>query len=120
MLVDDDGDILSSYGRLLERRLGAKVLRASSGMEALRMLDGQQVDFFLSDYRMPEMDGIQFLAITRATYPLAKRAIFTAFAEPTLVTRAKKEADVDDFFSKDGDPEVIVQRVRKMLGLSAA
>lgn len=116
LLVDDDMEVLNSYGRFLDRRLpNIQILRAESGPRALDVLGRQPVDLVIADFRMPGMDGIEFLIRARGLYPTMKQILFTAFSEPAIHARAKKEANLDEFFSKDADPEVLVGRIVRML-----
>ena len=62
LLVDDEPDILLSIKVLLERSpMGLEVVTASSGAEGLEVLRSREVDLVISDFKMPGMDGIEFL-----------------------------------------------------------
>ena len=74
LLVDDESGVLSALRRLF-RGQGYTVLLASSGAEGLQILAQQPVDLVLSDMRMPEMDGAQFLAEVRQRHPQAVRLL---------------------------------------------
>ena len=59
LLVDDDADTVTALQRLIAEAFGCRVLTASSGNEALRVIDsGLHVDLVLADVVMPEMDGV--------------------------------------------------------------
>ncbi len=60
MIVDDEQDNLDVISRLLEF-LGAKVITAYNGVEALELLETQKPTFILSDFIMPDMDGKKLL-----------------------------------------------------------
>ena len=60
LCVDDEKNILSSLRRLL-RTEGYDIQLANSGAEGLDILSKMPVDLVLSDMRMPEMNGAQFL-----------------------------------------------------------
>ena len=82
LCVDDDADVLRAVARDLRTRYGDdyRVLRAGGGEEALdavRDLDrrGQTVALLLSDQRMPQMDGVRFLAQAAEVFPRAKRVL---------------------------------------------
>src|SRR6186713_864770 len=68
LIVDDDPGTLASLSRAFALE-GYTALTASSGARALERLDEEPVDAILSDFVMPEMDGLQFLAAARARAP---------------------------------------------------
>src|SRR6186997_3369721 len=109
--VDDDPGVSRAVARDLRRRYGEhhRVLRASSGpeaMEALRELKlrGDQVAVLLADYRMPEMSGIEFLEQAMDLFPLARRALLTAYADTDAAIAAINIVDVDHYLLKPWEP----------------
>lgn len=116
LLVDDEADILLSIKLLIQRsRKGVKVLTASSGAEGLKVLAGTHVDLIISDFKMPGMDGIEFLAKSRELRPDLPRVMFTAYADPELARRAFAEAFVTDFLPKTLAPSQLVAKVESLL-----
>ena len=88
LTVDDDPGVSRAVARDLRRRYGQRyrVVRAESGadaLEALRQmkLRGDLVAAILADYRMPEMNGIEFLERAMDIYPGARRVLLTAYAD---------------------------------------
>src|SRR6202012_5405881 len=78
--VDDDPDVSRAVSRDLRRKYGSeyRIVRAESGpsaLEALRELKlrGDQVAVILADYRMPNMNGVEFLEQAMDLYPGARR-----------------------------------------------
>jgi CheY-like chemotaxis protein len=65
LVVDDDPEQLKFLKRIIERA-GFKVLASESASEALDVLSDKQVDIIVSDYKMPEMDGFEFLQALRS------------------------------------------------------
>jgi CheY-like chemotaxis protein len=68
LVVDDDRDLLY----LLSVRLvsaGYMVYGATNGLEALEQMEKHSVDVVLTDYRMPKMDGFEFLSVCRVKWP---------------------------------------------------
>src|SRR5258707_12417501 len=85
LTVDDDPDVSRAVARDLRRRYGARyrIVRAESGdsgLDALRemKLRGEQVAVILADYRMPQMNGIEFLERAMDIYRGAPRGMATA------------------------------------------
>jgi CheY-like chemotaxis protein len=64
LVVDDDPEQLRFLKRIIERA-GFKVVASESATEALDVLSDKQVDIIVSDYKMPEMDGFEFLQALR-------------------------------------------------------
>jgi DNA-binding NtrC family response regulator len=60
LLVDDDKDICTSLTKVFEKS-GYAVFTAHDGREALDFLDKNTVDIIISDLRMPNMDGMEFM-----------------------------------------------------------
>src|SRR5215470_10065177 len=88
LTVDDDPAVSRAVARDVRRQYGDRyrVVRANSGAEALEALReiklrGEQVAVLLADYRMPQMNGIEFLEAAMDIYPLARRALLTAYAD---------------------------------------
>jgi thioredoxin reductase (NADPH) len=109
--VDDDPGVSRAVARDLRRQYGAdfRVLRASSGREALEALRelklrGDTVAAFLADYRMPQMNGIEFLEQAMDLFPRARRALLTAYADTEAAIQAINVVDVDFYLLKPWDP----------------
>jgi thioredoxin reductase (NADPH) len=109
--VDDDPGVSRAVARDLRRHYGEdyRVLRASSaadGLEALRELKlrGDPVAVLLADYRMPEMNGIDFLEMAMDLFPRARRALLTAYADTDAAIQAINVVDVDAYLLKPWDP----------------
>lgn len=116
LLVDDEPDILGAIQLVLERsKKGMKVLTASSGPEALQILGKTRLDLLISDFKMPVMDGIAFLAQARELRPELPRVMFTAYADAELSRRAFAEASVVDFLPKTMAPKELVEKVEALL-----
>ena len=68
LVVDDDSELLYVLSvRLVSA--GYSVYGASNGLEALEQLEKHPIDVVLTDYRMPKMDGLEFLSISRVKWP---------------------------------------------------
>lgn len=122
LLVDDEPDVLNSVKLVLERSpQGIRVVTASSGAEGLEVLRGTPVDLVISDFKMPGMDGIEFLVQVRTLHPDLPRVMFTAYADEELARRAVAEAFVSDFLPKTLASREMVQKIEALLaGTSGA
>ncbi|WP_152049520.1 hybrid sensor histidine kinase/response regulator [Tautonia marina] len=104
LIVDDEPSLLESLSGLLRRRF--RVLTASSGEEALALLDaGETVHIILSDQRMPGMTGDALLARVRRLAPEAIRILFTGYAEISAVINAVNRGEIFRFLLKPWEPE---------------
>jgi thioredoxin reductase (NADPH) len=109
--VDDDPAVLSAIVRDLRRRYAEqyRILRADSGAKALEALAelrqrNETVALFLVDQRMPQMNGVEFLAEAIPFYPEAKRAMLTAYADTDAAIQAINTAAVHYYLLKPWDP----------------
>ena len=111
MTIDDDPQVLRAVERDLRRRYGReyRVLRADSGAMALETLEqvklrGDPVALLLSDHRMPQMDGVEFLDGATGIFPEAKKVLLTAYADTDAAVRAINEVGLDYYLMKPWDP----------------
>jgi thioredoxin reductase (NADPH) len=111
LTVDDDPGVSRAVARDLRRRYGEdyRIVRADSAadaLEALRELKlrGQPVAAMLADYRMPQMNGIEFLEQAMDLFPQARRALLTAYADTDAAIQAINVVDVDHYLLKPWDP----------------
>jgi thioredoxin reductase (NADPH) len=109
--VDDDPAVSRAVARDVRRRYGdrCRVVRAESGegaLEALReiKLRGEQVAVMLADYRMPQMNGIEFLEAAMDLFPSARRVLLTAYADTEAAIDAINLVDVDHYLLKPWNP----------------
>jgi thioredoxin reductase (NADPH) len=109
--VDDDPGVSRAVARDLRRRYGEthRIVRAESGGAALDALSqlklrGDLVAVILADYRMPQMNGIEFLERAMDVYPGARRVLLTAYADTGAAIDAINIVDLDHYLLKPWDP----------------
>ncbi|WP_026629836.1 FAD-dependent oxidoreductase [Dyadobacter alkalitolerans] len=109
--IDDDAQVLRAITRDLKShyRDRYRILSTTIVQEALDSLrelnnKGEAVALFLSDQRMPEMQGVEFLIKAMQYYPEAKRALLTAYSDKDSAIKAINEAKLDYYLVKPWDP----------------
>ncbi len=103
LLVDDEPGLLEIGKLLLERAGPFLVETCGSADAALDLLAREPFDAVVSDYQMPEMDGIGLLALVRKQYGHLPFVLFTGKGREQVVIRAINEG-ADFYVQKGGDP----------------
>ena len=110
-VIDDDVQVLRAITRDLKNkyRQDYRVLSTSSAKEALDSLlelknRGESVAMFISDQRMPEMEGVEFLSQAMQYYDEAKKVLLTAYSDTDAAIRAINNVKLDYYLSKPWDP----------------
>lgn len=114
LCVDDEPNILSALKRLF-RAAGVKVDTAGSGRDGLVALEQQSYDVVISDMRMPEMDGTQFLEQVRQRWPDSVRLLLTGFSEVSSIIGAVNRGEIYRYIAKPWDDNDIVLIVHQAL-----
>ena len=114
LCVDDETSILSSLRRLFRGR-GYEVVTAASGASGLEILRRQQVDLVISDMRMPEMNGAEFLEAVRRDWPQTIRLLLTGYADISSIVDAINRGEIHRYITKPWDDNDILLTVRHAL-----
>jgi len=99
LFVDDESHILDGLRRLLHQE-GYEILTATSGAEALAILEETSVDVVVSDQEMPMMTGVELLSKVKEHYPDIARFIFTGKATLDIAIEAINKGAISHFFTK--------------------
>jgi len=109
--IDDDQHVLRAITRDLRNQYRTKyrILSTSSAKEALdSLLDlknkSETVALIISDQRMPEMEGVDFLKKAMEFYPDAKRILLTAYSDTDAAIKAINDIQLDYYLMKPWDP----------------
>ena len=120
LYVDDEPVMLDTLKLFLERDPELRVMTALSANAALALLQNQSCDAIISDYEMPEIDGIAFLKIIREQYPRLPFIIFTGKGREEIVIESLNNG-ADYYVRKGGDPKAqfaeLVSKVRHAVEL---
>jgi YesN/AraC family two-component response regulator len=123
MIVDDEQGILNALQRLLRvapctygsRTFSLAIDAFNSPLAALDKARQESYDLFISDYRMPEMDGIEFLKATKALQPDAARLILSGYADLNALIRAVNEVGIERFIAKPWNDYELMSAVGQAL-----
>lgn len=112
VIVDDEELVLTSLSSFLSLETEYNVTTFTSAEEALKHLQNSDVDLVMSDFLMPEMDGISFLAEVRKLKPEIPRIILTGYADKENAIKAINEVGLFHYLEKpwDNDNMLIVLR----------
>lgn len=114
LVVDDEPDIRQAVRLVLEGGLRAKVLDAGSGEAGLAILAKHQVDLIVTDFKMPGMNGVEFMLEARRLAPKAPMILITAF-ERELVEALEGSRGAQTILSKPLDPRPLLKTVQRAL-----
>jgi len=123
LIVDDEESILKSLRRLLRvapcafgnKTFQLDIRTFSSPLLALDAARAEEFDLFISDYRMPEMDGIEFLKAAKAIQPDAARLILSGYADLNALLRAVNEVGIERFISKPWNEYELLSAIAQTL-----
>lgn len=114
LCLDDERNILQSLKRLL-RKEGYNMLFASSGEEAFNLLAENDVHLVISDQRMPQMSGTEFLAKVKEKYPDVLRVILTGYTDVDSITESINKGHIYKFFLKPWNDNNLKLEIRQAL-----
>jgi response regulator RpfG family c-di-GMP phosphodiesterase len=98
LYVDDEENNLFSFKATF--RIKYQVLTAISGDEALKILAANQVHIIITDQRMPEMTGVEFLEKVLETFPDPMRILLTGYADMAAVVDAVNKGKIFHYLTK--------------------
>lgn len=111
IVVDDDPQVLRAISRDLKNnyRKDYDIFNSPSAKEALELIQdlknqGADVALILSDQRMPEINGVDFLEQVKPLYPKAKKVLLTAYSDTDAAIKAINQIQLDYYLSKPWDP----------------
>lgn len=104
LIVDDERFVLNALTRLL-RRDQHDIVTVEAPTQALDVLRERPVGVIVSDYRMPEMDGVQFLRQARDVAPEAIRIILSGYAEIHAILSAVNDGGIHKYLTKPWNDE---------------
>ncbi|EKE04382.1 MAG: response regulator receiver modulated metal dependent phosphohydrolase [uncultured bacterium] len=98
LVVDDEIDNLQLFIRTFRKKYN--VLIANSGYEAIEILKNNHIDLIISDHKMPEMDGVEFLTRSLSINPDTIRILLTAYTDASSLISAINNAKIYRYVKK--------------------
>lgn len=116
MLVDDEIQILKTLKRLFFN-CPYEIVYMTSAMEALEYLKNEPIDLIITDVRMPQMDGIEFLKIVKGLYPSTIRVVLSGYTDSSAIYKALEMNLVKMYIFKPWDSDELVKTVEQLFEL---
>ena len=111
LVVDDEPNVGDSVHDLLRREF--RVLKARSADEGLQLMKTNEVHIVMTDQRMPQNTGVEFLSRARVGHPQAVRMLFTGYADLEAIIAAINQGHVYKFLKKPWQPEELEAAVHE-------
>ena len=109
--IDDDQQVLKALRRDLRNEFKSdyRIVTGDSAVEVLDVVqelkkEGEEIALFISDQRMPDMEGVDFLEKVREYYPDARRVLLTAYSDTQAAIKAINDVQLDYYLLKPWDP----------------
>ena len=117
LIVDDEEQLRNLFTRLFTRH-NMDVTTCSNGLAAADVLQEQEFDLVITDFMMPDMDGLELLSHIRQNYPSMKVVMITAHANVQHAVRTMQTGAID-YIAKPFAVDVVVERVNSVLATPA-
>ncbi|MFQ5824393.1 MAG: response regulator [bacterium] len=103
LILDDEEMVLTSLSSFLLLESDYEVVTFTSPKEALKFVQEKPIDLVISDYLMPDMDGITFLGKVKEIHPQATRIILTGYADKENAIKAINDVGLYQYIEKPWD-----------------
>ncbi len=113
-MVDDEPNVLKSLRRLMIDT-DYRILTAESGDDGLQIIGQEDIHLVLSDYRMPGMNGVEFLRKVKDRYPETMRLILSGFADASAIVEAINDGQVYKFMPKPWNDQELMITIKRAL-----
>lgn len=99
LCVDDEPNVLNALKRLFLDE-DYTILTAASGQEGISLLEQEQVQLIISDYRMPSMNGVEFFSEVYRRWPDPVRIVLSGYADSASIVSAINDGQIYRFVPK--------------------
>lgn len=111
-LVDDDPLVTDSLGTALRVETEHDVMTFNSGMAALAAMPHRPPDVVITDFKMPQLDGLALLRAVRQTCPDAVLMLLTGYADKESAIRAINEVGIFQYVEKPWDLQDLLLKIQ--------
>ena len=115
VIVDDDEVVLRSLSSVLSLETDYEVHTYISAKRALDAMKDHHVDLVISDFLMPEINGLEFLAEVKRLFPDAVRILLTGYADRDNAIRAINEVGLFQYLEKPWDNDQLILAIKNGL-----
>lgn len=116
LFVDDEVQILESLtGIFMNCDQDYEIFTAESGLEALNLLEKEEIDLVVSDMRMPGMDGYELLSKIKILYPGILRIILSGYSEEQLIIKALQQSIAKMYLFKTWESGQLIKMIQQLL-----
>ena len=118
LYVDDEKNNLISFKAIF--RIKYQVFTALSGAEAIDILDKNKIEIIITDQRMPEMTGVEFLERILDKHPDPMRILLTGYADMNAVIDAVNKGKIFHYLTKPWNEEELEMTIQRALAVYKA
>ncbi len=111
LYVDDEMNNLISFKATF--RIKYNVFTAEGGAEAIKVLENNEINIIITDQRMPNMTGVEFLESILETYPEPMRILLTGYADMNAVIDAVNKGKIFHYLSKPWNEEELDMTIQR-------
>ena len=115
LLIDDDEWVRDSL-YLFFKCEGCNIVALESAEKGLEILKKQRFDIIIADYRLPGIDGIEFIGRLPPGQADVLKVLITAYGSNEIISKAKK-AGFDDTLLKPFDSDAIEASLKRLIGM---
>ena len=115
MIVDDEENILNALRRLFVKDTDWEIEAYNNAADALKRATTCPFDLFLSDFRMPEINGVEFLTQVKELQPDSMRFILSGFTDLDALLGAINEANIFRFINKPWHDGELISSIQQAL-----
>ncbi|MCW8957055.1 MAG: response regulator [Gammaproteobacteria bacterium] len=116
MIVDDEENILKAIKRIISQSKKWNVETYTNAEEALQRILVKKFDLYLSDYKMPNIDGISFLTAVKSIQPDSIRLILSGYTDLDALMGAINQAEIFRFITKPWNDDYLIGSIEQALG----
>ena len=112
VVVDDEKIVTSAFSTLLKVEGFSDTHFFNSPNEALRFIEKETPDIIISDFLMPEMNGLEFLTKAKELHPEVSKILLTGYADKENAIRAINEVGLYRYIEKPWDNDDLIMNIK--------